>query len=112
MKSIALFFLISLIVSPLIIICSCDEPEINRPILELSGPVKKATLTVGSITCRLCTQRIRATLKSIRGVKTAEANTNAKDNVVLSFYSDHLDMGTIKTALENVGHGVTEVRIE
>lgn len=116
MKSTARLFLISLITTLTIILCSCgndqDHRALNREIFELTGPVKKATITVTDMNCSSCTNKIRAALLNCKGVKSADVIFQSQDNVVVSFYTDHLTILKIRQIIENLGHKIGLIKDE
>jgi copper chaperone CopZ len=112
MKSSARLFLISLIAYITLIICSCGEAPVVKEPLKLSGQQKTVTFTVTNITCQPCTVRIQSALLNTPGVESAKATLEKTDNVVVSYFSDHITNLQIQKVLEDMGYIISVVKDE
>lgn len=107
MKSLLRLFLISLIASQSLIICSCGPSGAGEE-QSLSPDAKTVKFTVSNIPCNDCEIAIEAALKDVPGIKTAKAfSTLPKNNVVVTYDPKKLTIKDIEKLIIDTGRDIT-----
>ncbi len=108
------FFLISLIIPLTLILGNCaDQPDLTqKPIKRFSGPIKTAKITVTNFPCPKCPLELKFALLKTSGIESVEASQSGQDNVVIRFYSDHLDISEIEKIIKEQGRTISLIKVE
>lgn len=108
------FFLISLIIPLTLILGNCAEQTdlTYKPIKKFSGSLKIAKITVTNFPCPKCPLELKLALLKTSGIESVEAQQSGQDNVVIRFYSEHIDISEIEKIIKEQGRTISSVKVE